>query len=234
MPVSNIVKSKKEIHAEKVKEVYSRYREAGYEVIVDPLHAQIPFDLAGYQPDLVATKENQGIIVEVMLSSSRTWREKLQEAVEKVRKQDNWRFVLVTADDSLPDALPGIAPDFLSWQGVSQQLDRADRLQSLGETDAAYFTLWIAFEYMMRLRVQEILPLLDRLSPEILIRQLDDCGELSVEQYNLALACRETHHLVVHGFPVNDLAARFDRLRELVQDLAIEWRNAQEGQDEQP
>lgn len=227
MKNSTTVKSKKEIHDDKVKEIAARYREENYEVIIDPLNEQLPFDLAGYRPDLIAIKNNQGviegIIVEVTLNSSRSWHEKVQEAVEKVRKQSGWRFILVPADDSLPDALPDIDSVFLSWDSVRQRIDRADHLVELGEIDAAYLLLWIAFEHMMRLRAQEVLPLLDRFSSTILIRQLDDCDELSLEQYDVAMVCFATRNRVIHGVPLSNLAERFDSLRKLVQELMVTW-----------
>ena len=61
------------------------------------------------------------------------------------------------------------------------------------------------------------------------IRELDDYDELSLEQYDQAIDLQETHNFVVHGVPVPDLAARFDRLRELVQDRSIAWQNPNEG-----
>lgn len=223
------IQSSQEIHDQKVQELANRYLKEGYQVIVEPTKTQLPFDLAGYCPNLIAQNDSQGVIVEVKLRSSRKAIDSLQKAVNEVRKHQGWRFLLITADDVLPNNLPGIDPELLSWDRVKDWVDRAAHLKTLGETEAAYLLLWIAFEHMMRLKVHEILPLLDRLSTTILIRELDDYDELSLEQYDQAIALQETHHLVVHGVPVPDLAQKFDLLRELVQDRAIAWRNPSEG-----
>ena len=48
--------------------VAQRYRDEGYQVIVRPFGEQIPPFLAGFQPDLIAIRGNEGVIVEIKIN----------------------------------------------------------------------------------------------------------------------------------------------------------------------
>ncbi len=57
MIISNLVNQEK-IIAKKLSN-------EGYDVIIPNSPSDLPFDLEGYCPDLIATKNNQGLIIEI-------------------------------------------------------------------------------------------------------------------------------------------------------------------------
>ena len=102
-------------------------------------------------------------------------------------------------------------------------MDDARRLSDLGQTEASYLRLWIAFEGMMRLQARRVALPVDRVEPSIMIRQLYSQGELSIAQFDTALECQKVRNRIVHGFRAVDLNDAVGRLSALVRELLKEW-----------
>jgi hypothetical protein len=210
-------------HAKLLDSVAERYRRDGFQVITEPGPGVIPFDLGGYAPDLIAQKENLKVIVEIKTQADKISFDHLSSIADEVKRHDGWRFVLVTSQDIPSLDLPGESEDRFSWEDVVNRIQDADRLSHLGQGEAAYLILWIEFERMMRFHAQRVALPVDRLAPSILIRQLYSQGELSMAQYDAALACQGVRNRIVHGFRATDLSEAIAELRTLVQELLGEW-----------
>lgn len=206
-------------HSLMEEQVASRYREAGYEVVLQPNPTMIPFDLGGYHPDLLAKKDGMNVIIEVKSNFDiAASYERLQAVAEETRRHDNWSFVLVTPRDVAEVGLPN-DPDQPSWEEIQKGVQSADRLGSMGEHEAAYLVLWIAFEQTIRkLSIEAALPL-ERLAPAIMIRQLYSEGVLSIAQFDAARSSLEVRNRVVHGFRKSDLTEEYQLLRGLLAEL---------------
>jgi hypothetical protein len=200
------------------KMVADRYRQAGYDVILRPESSMFPFDLRGYRPDLIAKKGGSNLIIEVRSSSNQASYERLREVVEEVRRHSGWQFVLVTDRDVSGARLPD---DYnqVSWVEVEEGIRSADKLKSMGEHEAAYLLLWIAFERTLRIISNQADLPSSRQAPGIIVRELYSAGELSMEQYDAALSCLEVRNRVVHGFPTADVSIGYERLRELLSEM---------------
>jgi hypothetical protein len=210
-------------HSQVEEMVAERYRQAGYEVILQPSSTMIPFDLGGYRPDLIARKGALNLIIEVKSVSTQISYERLRDVVEEIRRHKGWRFLLVTERDIAGGELPTDSDQF-SWEEIDEGIRNADKLRTIGEHEAAYVLLWIAFERTIRkLSIKAGLPV-DRLAPEIMIRQLYSEGELSMEQFDAALSCLEIRHRVVHGFRTADLSLGYKRLRKVLAETLSERR----------
>lgn len=205
----------------KIRELAEAYARAGYEVSDRP-----PFALTGYQPDLVAKKGDRGFIIEVKSSAKRLPVERLESIAKDIAQHDGWRFLLVTAEDVSGDELPGVDASSLSWSDITAGVEQAVRLYDAGEKSAAYLILWIAFERMLRLHTAQLNSPIERLSPSIVIRHLYSNGELSMNQFDSALACQITRNRVVHGLASPELSDAFCRLEQLVRELLAEWAGA--------
>ena len=200
-----------------------KYRSEGYDVVMAPRPEDLPFDLGNYRVDLVAKKNNQGVLVQVKSRADRLSFEALQPAVAEVRRHLGWRFVLVTAQD-LPDiGVPDVIDEENSWEEIGSRAARARRLFDSGESEAAFIGAWIAFERILRLQAQRVALPVDRLAPAFAIRQLYSLGELSAEQYDLALQCQKVRNRVVHGLPSPELNTATENLLALVGELLATW-----------
>ncbi len=207
--------------AKRIQELAEKYVRAGYEVIDRP-----PFSLTGYQPDLVVRKGDQGLIIESKSSAARMPVERLQKLAADISCHEGWRFLLVTSEDVISQELPGNDLQTLSWTDVNSEIEQAQRLESSGDHTAAYLILWIAFERMLRLHAIQLHLPIERLFPSVVIKHLYSMGELSMEQYDVALACQQTRNTVVHGLDSPELADSYRKLEQLVRGLSAEWADA--------
>lgn len=205
--------------------VAERYRRAGYLVTAERGSIAIPFDLGSYCPDFIARKGDFTTIVEVKTDARKTSFDQLRAVAEEVKRHQGWRFVLVTGEDILPSALPAEDEDGdeFSWEEISHRLEESQRMADLGENEAGYLILWIAFERMMRFHARRVALPVDRLAPSILIRQLYSQGELSMAQFETALSCQEVRNRIVHGFRAADLSGAAVRLGTVVRELQEQW-----------
>jgi Holliday junction resolvase len=205
--------------------VAERYRSAGYMVTSEPGSTALPFDLGAYRPDLIARKGDFTTIVEVKTHAQKTSFDQLRAVAEEVKRHKGWRFVLVTDEDVLASALPAEDEDGdeFSWKEISYRLEEAQRLVNLGENEAAYLILWIAFERIMRFHARRVALPVDRLAPSILIRQLYSQGELSLAQFDTAISCQEVRNRIVHGFRASGLRDAVARLGTVVRELLEQW-----------
>lgn len=210
-------------HDAKLREIADKYARAGYQVAIEPSPKQLPFELTDYQPDLVARRGEEGLIVEVKSSAGKMPVDRLRAVAEQVSHHAGWRFLLIPADDSLETGLPGIDEESLHWPEIVERVQQARRLESTNECEAAFIVLWIAFEQMLRLRAIQVALPVERLSPSVLIRHLYSQGELSMPQFDAAMACLHTRNRVIHGIKSSELPASMDQLKQLVEELIAEF-----------
>lgn len=212
--------------AEQIALVAENYRAEGYDVVVAPGVAEIPFSLGGHRPDLLVRKGSDRVLVEVKSRADRLSFDRLHSVVEEVKRHPGWRFVLVTPQDIPGADLNGDDDDRFSWEEIESRTDRAQRLFDSGDSEAAFLGLWIAFERLLRLQVRQISLPVDRLAPSIMIRQLYSLGEISSEEYERAVECLKVRHRVVHGLSSPGLPKVTTGLFDLVRGLLATWRTA--------
>lgn len=203
--------------------VAEKYRQQGFDVVIRPKTAELPFDLGTYRPDLIARRPpNENYIIEVKSSAIRIPVDRLREIAE-IARQHGWGFLLVTGEDVLPSEQEESGGMLLSWEQISERQAKAERLLAMGETEAAFLSLWGVLEAVLRRRaVQESIPI-DRFPPLSLINQLYSQGELSMEQSDRVETLRAIRNSLVHGYQTPNLSEPTVHLQELVKGLIELW-----------
>src|SRR5271166_287921 len=84
---------------ETLERVAQRYRDEGYHVVLRPFGDQVPSFISGFQPDLVAKRGNEGVVVEIKanrmdLSSDH----QISQLAEIVNARPGWRLDLVVLE----------------------------------------------------------------------------------------------------------------------------------------
>ncbi|HAO20167.1 MAG TPA: hypothetical protein DCQ37_06555 [Desulfobacteraceae bacterium] len=127
-----------------------RYKQQGFEVIVEPDIQELPFDLGKYCPDLLVKKsESEGYIIEVKTSVSRTSVERYREISDMVSQHKGWRFLLITGEDAVSDEITIKAEELLSWEQIFKQKEQGERFISVGEVGNAFLSLWLILEALI-------------------------------------------------------------------------------------
>ena len=182
------------------------YRSQGYEVIDQPNIDQMPFDLDKYCPDLVVKiSETQGFIIEIEDVATNLSIERYRELAKIVAKHSGWRFLLITGEDATPIAEEDIDDIRLTQSQILHRKERIAKLISIGEREAAFLSLWIFAEILMRRHARQALIPIDRLTTILMINHLHTQSEISLDQFERAIALNEIRNRVAHGFPVKPL-----------------------------
>lgn len=198
------------------------YSSQGYEVIHQPHIQQLPFDLNGYSPNLlVKTSENQGFIIEVLDVATNLPIAHYRELAKNVAEHSGWRFLLITGEDATPIAEEDIADHKLTRSQILHRKERIAKLISIGEHEAAFLSLWIFAEILMRRHARHILIPIDRLPTILMINHLHEQLSISDQQFEKATTLNEIRNRVAHGFPVKplNLNAAIERLLNLVDEF---------------
>lgn len=196
----------------------------GYQVETNPDLKCLPFDLRGYRPDLIATRDDEKLIVEVKGSVLRASIDRYKEIAELVSSYPGWRFVLVTPDD-ISDVG---ASRILGWEQIIKRRLGAARLLETGQTSAAFLLLWTALEAAMRRQARESQDPAERLPVSSLVKHLYSSGELSMEQYDRANRHLRTRNQVAHGYEVDRLDRECQGLGALLDEVLAYWADAGE------
>jgi len=204
--------------------VAEKYKQQGFEVIVEPCIEVLPFDLGRYHPDMLVKKsESEGYIIEIRSSAGQTSVEQYREISEIVSQHIGWRFLLITGEDSLLNESIIKTEELLSWEQIFRRKEQAYRLISFGEIEGAFLSLWLILEAMMRKQAEELSLPIERFPTKSLINHLYSQGELSIEQFDKAKSLMNVRNRLVHGFQTAELSGTVRQLQEVVNELFSLW-----------
>lgn len=223
-----MMENTKSLHDEKVESLIKKYRDQGFTVIQNPKADQLPFDLDNYQPDILATKnENEcgliGLIIEVKTSITPVSVERLQSVAEEVSKHPGWRFLLVTLEDMEAESLPGTCEELPSWEELINYFSQVSKLIENNNIEPAFLFLWSLFEGALRKRAVDVSIPVERLPAIKLIKSMYSLGELSISEFDIIQACLEQRNRLAHGYIQKLDSEVLHKLVTLVVKLLIEW-----------
>ena len=188
------------------KKIAECYSSQGYEVICQPSIHQVPFDLNQYSPTLLVKKSaDQGFIIEIEEVAANLSIERYREIAKTISVHSGWRFLLITGEDATPIAEEDVADIRLTRPQILHRKERIAKLISIGEHEAAFLSLWIFAEILMRRHARQALIPIDRLPTILMIRHLHSQSEISLDQFERVLVLHEIRNRVAHGFPVKAL-----------------------------
>ena len=185
---------------EKAREIAFELKQKGYDVFIDPDSRNIPFFLDGYTPDLVAIKNDGGIVVEIKSSIKRLPLSKFHRISEIISSNQGWHFSLVTLDDPISSLFASLDNQLPNISLLKERFENIDKLISMDMKSPALMELWSLVESCLRLIAKKINMPVEFLQPNRLINHLYSIGELSMEQYDLLKKLMNIRNKVAHGF----------------------------------
>jgi REase_AHJR-like len=182
-----------------VERVAQRYRDEGYQVIVKPIDDQIPPFIAGFQPNLIAIRGSENVVVEIKLNRiDLAGDHQISRLAEIVNARLGWRLDLVVLEPET--AVEKASQDAAepSDEQLAQILKTADELSEKGYSPYACVVAWGGLEAAMR-RMRGDAELYGRTTPTELMRALYGNGLLSREQFERLRESYKIRSQVVHG-----------------------------------
>lgn len=131
--------------------IAKQYEEKGYTVIRNPGSELIPFNLDGYIPDILATKDDEKILVEVKTSKAHMNAEKLLKIGKLVQPHSNWKFLVVTVNEDDINKLKSSATE-LNIDNVFKSLNLIqENLKKLITPAFLIPQLWVCYISILRI-----------------------------------------------------------------------------------
>lgn len=204
---------------QRLERIAEEYRSKGYDVLVRPSGPELPSFLRDHQPDLIARRGDERLVIELKPSPAEAGRDQVRGLAERIEREPGWRFVLIAASPA-EELLPGEPLSLLSDQEVEQLLRHADGLLDSGHREAALLLAWASIEGQLRSLAKQEEVSLPRPDTLTLLRQLVSLGLVDREQHGILTQAFRVRSAVAHGFRAEgdiDSAAR--ALLELSRDL---------------
>lgn len=127
----------------RIKQVAEDYRQQGFVVEVDPRSDQLPDFLRGFAPDLLATREDGSVVVEIKRARELRGDDEVARLAAALQERPGWRFDLVTLADRRPAAkrdTPWLGRVGLDLPAIDLLLENATRAAA-HEDDLSAITL---------------------------------------------------------------------------------------------
>ncbi len=190
----------------------NQYRKNGFEVIVEPSHEDMPFRLDNYRPDLLASRQNLNLMIEIKNSLKRVSMEHLQAVSEKVSAHQDWRLILVTLDDVQEEKLPGTESNYPNWDEIDRQADKASELIETVGLSAALVYVWTLVEATLRRYAFETSVPVERLPLPRIVKHLYSIGVLSMDKQETLISLQNIRNQAAHGLNIEISREKLEQL----------------------
>ena len=192
----------------------------GYEVFVQPGPQLLPRELVGLQPDILARRGDENLIVEVKLAPSSEGAEQVKRIAQVVKSLPGWQVRLITAPKPEPSSPWTLAE-------AEARIEDAARLAEQGYREAALVLLLAAAEAIGRQLASGEQVRVQRWSPVALFRGLVHHGLIDREDAERLVRAYVLRNRIVHGIADRSVeSAELADVLEAVKRLGAEARDA--------
>jgi uncharacterized protein YutE (UPF0331/DUF86 family) len=200
---------------ERLLKLAEEYRDQGYDILFHPNPEDLPDFLRNYRPDMIVSREDEVVVIEVKsrssLNSSST--QYLQSLAQAVEQHPGWRFELVMTN-------PGEAAYFTRAEGSLQEQEIQSRLAVVSQLsenypESAILYSWSLVEATLRLVADKERLSLRRFDSLYLVKRLATEGVISQSEYQLLMNSLSLRNAVAHGFKTAQITQ--DSVFELIE-----------------
>ena len=215
--MNNVTQS---LYEQKIQSTVQELIDNGYKVSIEPSSSDLPFELGGYHPDLIATKGDEGIILEVKTSSNRLSVDRFQAIAEQIATHNGWQFLLITLDDTSESILPSGEKDLPSWEELKTRLSNLDTLIQASLFEPSILFSSSILEAVLRKRAINQNLQIGRLPEKNLLNYIFSSGEISMSDFDIFKSCLDLRNKVAHGLATsidpNLLSSAIASIKKLV------------------
>ncbi|CAN5563571.1 hypothetical protein BH10CHL1_BH10CHL1_07210 [soil metagenome] len=189
-----------ELERRRLLELAREYRKLGYEVITEPTQEQLPDFLATLQPDMIASNQQEHVVIEVKSQRTLTNSPELKEIANAIQGKNGWRFELVVTNPREKDWIKTTSDSLLNRSEVLYRLQEARHLSEQEHGEAAFLLAWSAVEAVLRNLVAKVAVSSEHATSESIVKNLFAYGLIDKEQYETLLAGMAIRNSIVHGY----------------------------------
>lgn len=209
---------------EKIQSVAQDLIQKGYRVVIEPKIEDLPFNLGSYRPDIIAFGEKGGLIIEIKLRSTQVSVDRFQEIAEIISSHEDWRFRLITLDETSQINIFKQDEDLPSWESLKSKLISVEALIKNSMIEPALLYLWGIVEVVLRKRaIIQNIPI-ENFSMKKILNHMYSSGEISMDELEMIRSLFEKRNRIAHGLIVsldkNDVENLFHTALSLVNQWA--------------
>jgi hypothetical protein len=194
--MSNTIQS---LYEQRIQSTAQELLANGYKVSIEPLVSDLPFQLGRYRPNLIATKDAEGIVLEIQTTLNRLSVDRFQDISERVATHHGWKFLLITLDDTSDKILPSSGNELPSWKDLNTRLVTLNMLIQDSLFEPAILFLWSIIEAALRKRaIAQNLPI-SRFPTKQLLNHTFSSGEISISEFDLFTTSLDIKDKISHG-----------------------------------
>src|SRR5262249_6080288 len=150
-------------------------------------------------------KGHEALVVVVRSRSALAHDPHVRELARVVQARPDWHFELVVVGEEEPVRAPAGARPFTRTE-IVRGLAEAERLLETGFAEAALLRAWSASEATVRLLTEEEGIVLDRFTPQAILKEAVMHGVIAREEYHFLTRVLLYRNAVSHGFTTQDFA----------------------------
>jgi hypothetical protein len=191
---------------QQLERVADRYREQGYQVVVNPGPDVLPPFARDFRVEILAKRPDGNVLVSAKASRSEFERDpNLAHYAEVIEKHRGWRYDVTVLGPPPPAPSPRDVNE-ASEAEILKALDDAERLVGEGFASQAVLTAWSAFESAMRHRLRALgVDAGYGTSPRSMLNELISAGALSHGEFRDLEGLANLRNIIVHGFSVPEI-----------------------------
>ena len=201
-----------ESERQRVQKVGQVYRDKGYDVLIEPQSDQLPDFLQAFQPDLIAHKGDEHIVVEVRVRGQVSDFPQVNELAKVVRNEADWKFQLVLLGPENSFFVDGAS--LFTVEEIRSKIVEVALFVENGYLEAAFLMGWSLAEATLRvLAVKEGIEG-ETATPDYLLKQMTFEGIIARETYHDLKHAQKTRNAIAHGFKSSQLTV--ETVQELI------------------
>jgi len=208
----------------KIRQVAKDYKKNGYKVIIEPSRGDIPSFIKNYQPDIIATSDNDNVIIEVKTRTDFSTIETLRDVADIINKRENWRFELIvtTTKQETQSETEKRALELEQFE-IEENLKAVKSILKQDLFSSAFILLWAALESIARQQLLVDKKNLNNKAPLVLIKTLFSFGYLTRTDLESLEKLFVIRNQIVHGYKTKGLDKKtVERLLTIVEKLKSE------------
>lgn len=196
----------------RVQKVGQVYRDKGYDVLIEPQGNQLPDFLQAFQPDLIAHKGDEHIVVEVRTRGQVSDFPQVNELAKVVRNEADWKFELFLLGPENSFFVNGAR--LFTVEEIRSKRKEVALFVENGHLEAAFLMGWSLVEATLRvLAVKEGIEG-ETATPDYLLKQMTFEGLIARETYHDLKQAQQTRDAIAHGFKSSQLTV--ETVQELI------------------
>jgi hypothetical protein len=188
---------------ERLLEVAREYERRGYDVQVRPQARDLPEFLTEYEPDLVASKADERLIIEVKSRDALSEPPRLDSLARAIAGRKGWRLVLVSANPPREVQEAESSARSLAATAIEARLGDVENLVGAHSLEAALLLCWAAAEAAIRLSSAEQDVNILRLNPLATLKTAFSFGLLTRPDYRVLERAYRMRSQIAHGYSLD-------------------------------